>query len=126
MKNFIIKNNMITQLLLWMVMAYGMTNIIVYGSIFNGPRNAINKASNTPKFPLRGFFIFVSDMIKCMMCASTWIGFFFGIFLYSPVHQILGVNVLASWFFDGMLASGSVWAINSIIEWYEMNRPKQD
>ena len=126
MKNFIIKNNMITQLLLWMVMAYGMTNIIVYGSIFNGPRNAINKASNTPKFPLRGFFIFVSDMIKCMMCASTWIGFFFGIFLYSPVHEILGVTPFVSWFFDGMLASGSVWAINSIIEWYEMNRPKQD
>ena len=117
---------MITQLLLWMVMAYGMTNIIVYGSIFNGPRNAINKASNTPKFPLRGFFIFVSDMIKCMMCSSTWIGFFFGIFLYSPVHEILGVTPFASWFFDGMLASGSVWAINSIIEWYEMNRPKQD
>ena len=126
MKNFIIKNNMITQLLLWMVMAYGMTNIIVYGSIFNGPRNAINKASNTPKFPLRGFFIFVSDMIKCMMCASTWIGFFFGIFLYSPVHQILGATPWVSWFFDGMLASGSVWAINSIIEWYETNRPKQD
>jgi hypothetical protein len=36
------------------------------------------------------------------------------------------VNVLASWFFDGMLASGSVWAINAIIEWYELNRPKQD
>lgn len=117
---------MITQLLLWMVMAYGMTNIIVYGSIFNGPRNAINKASNNPHFPFRGFFIFVSDMIKCMMCASTWIGFFFGIFLYSPVHQILGVTPWASWFFDGMLASGSVWAINSIIEWYETNRPKQD
>jgi uncharacterized membrane protein len=109
-----------------MVMAYGMTNIIVYGSIFNGPRNAINKASNNPHFPFRGFFIFVSDMIKCMMCASTWIGFFFGIFLYSPVHQILGVTPWASWFFDGMLASGSVWAINSIIEWYETNRPKQD
>ena len=118
--------NMITQLLLWMIMAYGMTNIIVYGSIFNGPRNSINKASNTPHFPFRGFFIFVSDMIKCMMCASTWIGFFFGIFLYSPVHEILGVTPFASWFFDGMLASGSVWAINSIIEWYEMNRPKQD
>jgi hypothetical protein len=25
-----------------------------------------------------------------------------------------------------MLASGSVWAINAIIEWYELNRPKQD
>ena len=31
-----------------------------------------------------------------------------------------------SWFFDGMLASGSVWAINAIIEWFELNRPKQD
>ena len=117
---------MITQLLLWMVMAYGMTNIIVYGSIFNGPRNFINKIADTPGSFLRGFFIFVSDMIKCMMCASTWIGFFFGIFLYSPVHEILGVNPFASWFFDGMLASGSVWAINAIIEWYELNRPKQD
>jgi len=116
---------MITQLLLWMVMAYGMTNIIVYGSIFNGPRNFINKMSNTPGVFLRGFFIFVSDMIKCMMCASTWIGFFFGIFLYSPVHEMLGVTKIISWFFDGMLASGSVWAINSIIEWFEENRPKK-
>ncbi len=117
---------MITQLLLWMIMAYGMTNIIVYGSIFSKPRNAINKASNTPRFPLRGFFIFVSDMIKCMMCASVWVGFFFGIFVYSPVHEILGVSSLGSWFFDGMLGSGSVWAINAIIEWYEENRPKKE
>jgi len=118
--------NMITQLLLWMIMAYGMTNIIVYGSIFNGPRNSINKASNTPYFPFRGFFIFVSDMIKCMMCASVWVGFFFGIFLYSPVHEMLGVSSWGSWFFDGMLASGSVWTINSIVEWYEENRPPKN
>lgn len=117
---------MITQLLLWMVMAYGMTNIIVYGSIFNGPRNYIfNEADHGDGF-LHGFWVFVSNMIKCMMCASTWIGFFYGIFLYSPVHKILGVTLWASWFFDGMLASGSVWAINAIIEWYELNRPKQD
>ena len=117
---------MITQLILWMIMSYGMTNIIVYGSIFNKPRNAINELAADELTALNGFWVFVSDMIKCMMCASTWIGFFFGIFVYSPVHEILGVNVFASWFFDGMLASGSVWAINSIIEWYELNRPKQD
>ena len=117
---------MITQLLLWMVMAYGMTNIIVYGSIFNGPRNFINKTADTPGSFLRGFFIFVSDMIKCMMCASTWIGFFFGIFLYSPVHETLGVSSWVSWFFDGMLSSGSVWAINAIIEWFEENRPNNN
>ena len=115
-----------TQLVLWMIMAYGMSNILVYGSIFSGPRNIINRISNTPSYPMRAFFIFLSDMLKCMMCASTWLGFFFGIFLYSPVHEILGINNLASWFFDGMFASGSVWGINSIIEWFEENRPKKD
>jgi hypothetical protein len=24
-----------------------------------------------------------------------------------------------SWFFDGLFASGGVWAVNSIIEWFE-------
>jgi hypothetical protein len=60
------------------------------------------------------------------MCASTWIGFFFGIFLYSPIHELLEVTNVVSWFFDGMLASGSVWAINAIVEWFEENRPKQN
>lgn len=115
-----------TQLILWMVMAYGISNILVYGSIFNGPRNKINKWAEDPMTYLQGFWIFLADMLKCMMCTPTWVGFFFGIFLYSPVHQILGVNPLASWFFDGMLASGSVWAINSIIEWFETNRPQQN
>jgi hypothetical protein len=29
------------------------------------------------------------------------------------VHPVIGI------FFDGMLASGSVWAINTIVEWFE-------
>lgn len=114
------------ELVLWSIMAYGMSNILVYGSIFNGPRNWINKAANNPSQRMRGFFIFLSDMLKCMMCTPTWLGFFFGIFVYSPVHEILGITNLVSWFFDGMFASGSVWAINSIIEWFEENRPKKD
>jgi hypothetical protein len=39
---------------------------------------------------------------------------------------MLGVHKYYSWFFDGMLASGSVWAINAIVEWFEENRPKQN
>ena len=31
------------QLLVWTVMAYGITNIVVYGSIFNGPREFIRE-----------------------------------------------------------------------------------
>ena len=110
------------QLLLWMIMAYGISNILVYGSIFNGPRNFINKWGDS-KYPLNGFGAFLSKMLSCMMCCSVWIGFFYGIFLYSPVHKLLVVHNYYSWFFDGMLASGSVWAINAIIEWFEVNRP---
>jgi hypothetical protein len=106
-----------------MVMAYGLCNILVYGAIFNGPRNAIRAWGDSQYF-LHGFGKFLIDMLSCMMCCSTWVGFFFGIFLYSPVCNILGVHPYVSWFFDGFLASGAVWAINSIIEWFELNRPK--
>jgi len=116
---------MITQLLLWMVMAYGLCNILVYGAIFNGPRNAIRRWGDSQYF-LHGFGKFLIDMLSCMMCCSTWVGFFFGIFLYSPVYNILGVHPYISWFFDGFLASGSVWAINAIVEWYEVNRPSNN
>jgi hypothetical protein len=48
-----------------------------------------------------------------------------GLFVYSPVHEILGFTHYLSWIFDGMLASGSAWAINAVIEWFEQNRPQQ-
>jgi hypothetical protein len=114
-----------TQLVLWMIIAYGLSNIVVYGSIFNGPRNYIfNEADHGDGF-LHGFWIFISNMIKCMMCFGFHCGWFLSISIYSPVHEILGVTSIVSWFFDSMLASGSVWAINSIIEWFEENRPKK-
>jgi len=113
-----------TQLILWIIMTYGISNILVYGSIFNGPRNSINKMAENSDSLFNGFFVFISEMLKCMMCTPTWVGFFLGISLYSPVHQILEVTPYVSWFFDGMLASGSVWALNSIVEWFETNRPQ--
>lgn len=115
-----------TNLLLWMIMCYGISNILVYGSIFNGPRNKINQWAADVDSIFQDFWIFISDMLKCMMCTPTWVGFFVGIFLYSPVNHFLDVSIWVSWFFDGMFASGSVWAINSIIEWFELNRPKSE
>lgn len=117
---------MITQLLLWMVMAYGLSNILVYGSIFNGPRGYIFKQADERKGFFTDFFKFLKGMLSCMMCTPVWVGFFFGIFLYSPVHEMLGVTNWVSWFFDGLFASGAVWGINSIIEWFELNRPKTE
>jgi hypothetical protein len=115
-----------TQLLLWMVMAYGLSNILVYGSIFNTPRNYIFNEADNGNGPLTEFYKFLKGMLSCMLCTPVWVGFFYGIFLYSPVHELLGVTSLVSWFFDGMLASGATWAINSIIEWFEQNRPQNN
>lgn len=114
-----------TQLVLWMIMAYGLSNIVVYGSIFNGPRKLIGKWSGE-KYYLSEFATFIKDMISCMMCFGFHCGWFLSVIVYSPVHEILGFTQYASWFFDAFLASGSIWAINSIIEWFEQNRPQNN
>ena len=59
------------------------------------------------------------------MCTSTWVGFFFSLTFYSPTETMVFIPY-TNIFFDGMLASGSVWAVNTIIEWFEENRPKDD
>ncbi len=112
-------------LLLWMLIAYGMSNILVYGSIFNGVRNKINLLASNEFTPLQGFWVFVNDLLACMMCTSTWVGFFLGLFVFSPTYYSFDVSEYFSWFFDGMFASGAVWAINAVIEWFEENRPNK-
>lgn len=107
----------------WLLMAYGMSTIIVYGSIFNNLRNSIHNAATIPSV-FKPIFNFISGLISCMLCTSTWVGFFMSLVLFSPTNEFYSTNSIISCFFDGMLASGGVWAINSIIEWYEQNRPK--
>jgi hypothetical protein len=61
-------------------------------------------------------------LISCTLCTSTWVGFFLSIVLggltvkYFPLNQFFGI------FFDGMYTAGTVWAINSIIEFFEEKR----
>lgn len=112
------------QLLIFMLVAYGMTTILVYGSIFNGLRNGIHKLGSDDGFVLiKPIFKFISELIQCMLCTSTWVGFFLSLVFFSPIHNFIGLNEYVSVFFDGMLSAGSVWAINAIIEWFEENRP---
>lgn len=110
------------QILTWFVLAYGFTNIMVYGSIFADMRNKIASMGEDILFPFHPIFKFISGILSCMMCCSTWVGFFLGLFVFSPVNSLYGMDNEYSWFFDGLLASGAVWAINSIIEWYENHR----
>jgi hypothetical protein len=60
------------------------------------------------------------------MCTSTWVGFFFGIAYYSPSTSLIGTPTWIGWFFDGLIASGFVWSFNSMVEWFEENRPTKN
>lgn len=111
-----------TQLVLFMILAYGFSTIMVYGTIFKGMRNFI-KAYGESELIFSDIFNFISGILSCMMCCSTWVGFFLGVVLFSPTHQFFGTSPYISWFFDGLFSSGSVWAINAFIEWFEVNRP---
>ena len=104
---------MIGTLFLWAFMGYGMTTILVYGSIFDNQRAWIKKNSK-----------FFGDLISCMMCTSTWVGFFMSLMLGGLTSKILETNWLVGFFFDGMFTCGIVWAINGIVEFFEESRIK--
>ena len=114
------------QLLIFMIAAYGMTTILVYGSIFNGLRDSIHNWGNNEHAPFNYLGKFISQLIQCMLCSSTWVGFFLSLAMFSPVTTFIGLNEYFSVFFDGMFSAGSVWAINAIIEWFEENRPVKE
>jgi hypothetical protein len=112
-----------TQLVLWSIMAYGLSNIVVYSKIFAGVRNFFSEMAETEVPIIQPVGKFLQGMTSCMMCFGFHCGWFLSLLVYSPTHELLGLTQYASWFFDGILSSGAVWAINSIIEWFEQNRP---
>jgi len=114
------------ELLIFMIAAYGMTTILVYGSIFNGLRESIHNWGDNDYAPFNSVGKFISELIKCMLCTGTWVGFILSLLMFSPIHTFIGLDEYYSVFFDGMLSAGSVWAINAIIEWFEENRPVKE
>jgi hypothetical protein len=100
-------------LIFWTLAAYGMTSILVWGSIFEKTRDWIKKRS-----------IFFGDLISCTLCTSTWVGFFMSLVLGSLTQQFFHTFWLLDIFWDGMYTAGSVWALNSIVEFFEESRIK--
>ena len=103
---------MIGLLIFWSFMAYGMTTILVYGSIFDGPREWITKNSK-----------FFGSLIGCVLCTSTWVGFFLSTTLGSISSELFAIGYFGI-FYDGLFTAGVVWAINSFIEFFEESRIK--
>jgi hypothetical protein len=95
-------------LLFFAFASYGMTSILVWGSLFESTRVWIKKHSK-----------FFGDLFSCTLCTSTWVGFFMSLVLGGLTNHYFNVPWYVCMFFDGMYSAGIVWAINAIIETYE-------
>jgi len=114
---------MLIKVLCWFILSYGLMNIMVFSSIFSGLRDNLRKLGDSKIPVISPIFDFVSGFMSCPMCFSFHGGWFLSIFVFSPSLEIFNSSIWVSWFFDGIMSSGAVWAINSIIEWFEQNRP---
>jgi len=99
-------------------MTYGLTNILVYGKIFDRPRAWIIK-----KIP------FLKDLLGCIFCSGYWVGMLSSFFFWSPVMSLKLENLILDWhygmfyplalFLDGMFTSGIIWVAHNIEEFFE-------
>ncbi len=106
--------------LLFILIAYGFSNIVVYGSIFEGFRDFWKKINPN----------FFGVLFSCMVCFPTWVGFFMSLTFFSPTlhyglvdFDVFGLfeisKEVSSVFWDGVLASGTVWLIHTFQEMCE-------
>lgn len=85
------------NLLLFILFCYGMTQIIIYGHIFEGVRKKINWY-----------------MLECSMCAGFWVGaFVYTLFFLSKIN--LFPNFFVGLFLFACLSSGTSYFLCSII-----------
>jgi hypothetical protein len=107
------------KLLIFLLIAYGISNIIVFGSIFKGWRTFWSTVNPN----------FFGTLFTCMICLPTYVGFLGSWLVWSPTEYYGIVNDslsfmglftipkgLISVFLDGCLTSGSVWLMHTLQE----------
>jgi hypothetical protein len=102
------------NILMFELLAYGITNILVFGSIFKEWRAFWDRTSPN----------FFGKLFTCPLCLSTWVGAFLStlfIFLgYTTPFISYGITMLPLVvFFDACFTSGCVWIIHTVQEYFE-------
>jgi|TARA_B110000211_G_C14083845_1_gene555785 hypothetical protein len=104
------------EVLLFILVTYGISNIVVFGSIFEGFRDFWNDLSPN----------FFGKLFSCMVCLPTWVGIFISIGAhltkftqFSPFAHYGLDNAFLAIFLDGCLASGCVWLVHTFQEYLE-------
>ena len=106
------------ELLLIILLTYGISNIIVFGSIFDGLRKTAEVYSPN----------FFGKLINCMMCTPWWVGLTLsttaqitGYTSLSPMYSYIGIDLIPlALFLDACLLSGTTWLLHTIQEKLEV------
>ena len=105
------------ELILIILVTYSISNIVVFGSIFESLRDYTMAFSPN----------FFGKLLTCMMCTPFWVGFFLslGSFIsgytqFSPFYNGGLENVYLSIFLDSCLLSGTTWLIHTLQERLEV------
>jgi len=105
------------ELLLIILVGYSISNILVFGSIFEGLRETAR--INSPNV--------FGKLLGCMMCTPWWVGFFLsvgsqitGYTEFSPFYNYGLENIFISVFLDSCLISGTTWLIHTVQEKLEV------
>ena len=86
------------ELITFILCAYGLTQIIIYGTIFDRIR------------PKKGK---LGKLFKCPMCMGFHVGWF--LMLLSPLTELFSFDVsVANFFLLGWLSSGTSYVLNMI------------
>ena len=88
------------NLLIFLLASFGMTMILVYGSIFEKIR------------PKQGFF---GKLFKCTMCTGFWSGIFINILLFILNKDLFNSIILGS-FLSGCISSGSSYVLSKLVD----------
>lgn len=103
------------ELLIYIIVCYGITNIMVYSHMFKGWRTFWERVSLN----------FFGKLFSCMMCLSFWVGIVFSTTLFlcdkSNLSPFLfyGINPFVGVFLDGCFSSGMVWILHTAQELLE-------
>ena len=94
----------------FILICYGASNNLIYGSIFEGFRNFL------AKFGTGGYSIY--KLFTCFMCLSTWIGFVITtlLILTKNTTPLAINNIYLSVFLHGLLSTAGVWVTHTLQE----------
>ena len=86
------------DLIYFILIAYGLTQILVYGKIFDRIRPTDGRAG---------------ELFRCSMCMGFHVGWF--LMLLSPFTELFSFDVtVANFFLLGWLSSGTSYVLNTI------------